>query len=79
MSRSDLTCRLVGYAGQLRANIAVFASHHGDQGPPQVGDSEGHLAVLPRQHRQGPAVVDKDLHRRLAQPAAAQEVIELHL
>lgn len=44
-----------------------------------MGDSEGDLAVHPSQHRLGPAVVDEDLHRGLAQPTAAQEVVHLHL
>lgn len=69
----------MGHAGQLRADVAVFASHHGDEGPGRVGNSEGDLAVLPRQRRQRHAVVDEDLHRRLAQAAAAQEVADLHL
>lgn len=79
MERSDLTWRSLGHAGQLRAHVAVFASHHADQGPGRVGDPQGDLAVLPRQRRLGPTVVDEDLHRRLAQPAAAQEVVDLHL
>lgn len=76
---SNLTWRSVGDAGQLRADVAVFAGHHGDGGSGREGDSEGDPAVLPRQHRLGPAVVDKDLDGRLAQPAAAQEVVDLHL
>lgn len=44
-----------------------------------MGDSEGDPTVCPRQHRLGPGVVDEDLDGRLAQPAATQEVVDLHL
>lgn len=74
-----LTWHSVGFIRQQCANVAVLVGHNCDRCPSLVRQMKQNASVLPSKSCVGPAVVDIDLHHRLAQLLPTQDVADLDL